>query len=265
MIKESLFCRLSKLFLIFAFLILCILNCAPASQVGFAKRTVQKFSPALVKIIFLGATYDRATGKQTKDTVGGTGVFITEDGFILTADHIVGEGKVGSWPPPDTGIVHGFEGIWVEVSSGRWKMAGMVTTPDKSLGNDLTLLLLGGDTIYTNWPHLEIDERDDFSLGEPVVVMGYPSMSQGLTVSEGIVTNINPNRAEFGMSALVTPGSSGGPVITADGKIIGIANANRLVWEKGRPWGFAMKGVNVALRKTRIDELMREQRKNWKK
>lgn len=56
--------------------------------------------------------------------------------------------------------------------------------------------------------------------GSPVVVIGSPLGLEG-TVTDGLVSRVDPNFIQ--MSAPISPGNSGSPVLNAEGEVVGIA------------------------------------------
>jgi len=64
--------------------------------------------------------------------------------------------------------------------------------------------------------------------GEGVVVIGYPLVSPkhpSVTVTHGIVSALRADEGYVQIDATLNPGVSGGPVLTLDGRVIGIADA----------------------------------------
>ena len=88
------------------------------------------------------------------------------------------------------------------------------------------------------------------AVGEPVVVIGAP---RGLeqTVTSGIVSAIRPSHDVWGevfqMDAAISPGSSGGPVLDADGEVVGITVGTRT----------DAQGVNYAIPSRRLERMVR--------
>lgn len=103
-------------------------------------------------------------------------------------------------------------------------------------------------------------------LGEPVLILGFPfgqTLGTGLTVTNGIVTGmtgLGGDRRRFQTNAAIQPGSSGGPVLDEQGRVIGIANS-RLddLAILGRT-GALPQGVNFAVRAEELAALLAENR-----
>ena len=87
--------------------------------------------------------------------------------------------------------------------------------------NDLALL----QVVIPNINPLPLGDSETVKIGEPVYVTGNPQTLQG-TFSDGIISGIhNEKRRRFQITAPISPGSSGGPVLNKEGKVIGIAFA----------------------------------------
>ena len=104
-------------------------------------------------------------------------------------------------------------------------------------------------SVATVWPSADIavlrvkatlkaleTNTDRPELGQPVVVLGSP-YGFGGTASTGIVSGIRRRWVQF--SAPVSPGSSGGPVLDAEGRVIGVAAAKVL--------GRGVEGLSFAI------------------
>ena len=133
----------------------------------------------------------------------GTGFVISEQGHIITCNHVVSE-------------------EFVEVISNqgnRWKVQLIGRSPN----SDLAMLQV---------PDIEqqpicLADSVEISEGQTVFALGYP-LGLEFTVSKGIVSNRNLVRN--GLSYVQTdvslnPGNSGGPVVNERGELIGIANS----------------------------------------
>jgi serine protease Do len=135
----------------------------------------------------------------------GSGFIVSEDGHILTNNHLVGEA----------------EKVWVKVGDDEEVEAEVIgTDPD----TDVAVVKI--DT--KNLTHLELADSDKLEVGEWVVAIGNPfRLSQ--TVTAGIVSA--KGRSGFSLAAFedyiqtdaaINPGNSGGPLLNLDGKVIGI-------------------------------------------
>ena len=109
-----------------------------------------------------------------------------------------------------------------------------ITAIDKT--NDLALLKVTMQGIKS----LSLADSDTVLIGETVFVAGNPMGLEG-TISEGIISSRRDvNITErFQMTAPISPGSSGGPVLNRKGKVIGVSVASY--------HGLAAQNLNFAI------------------
>lgn len=93
-----------------------------------------------------------------------------------------------------------------------------ITATDKD--NDLVLLKV----ITHGIKSLSLGDSDTVRIGTPVYVVGNPKGMEG-TFSDGIISSIRGTEAQprFQMTAPISSGSSGGPVLNRKGEVIGVS------------------------------------------
>ncbi len=138
----------------------------------------------------------------------GSGVIISEDGYILTNNHVVADA----------------DEIQVELQDeGRSYRAELVGTDPKS---DLAVLKINAAGL----PYARIGDSDQTEIGDIVLAIGNP-FGVGQTVTMGIVSATG--RASMGLDyedfiqtdAAINPGNSGGALVDIQGRLIGINTA----------------------------------------
>ncbi len=143
----------------------------------------------------------------------GSGVVISPDGYVLTNNHVVENASE----------------IVVTLPGGEEHTAELVGSDKVS---DLALLKLGG----RNYPYARLGDSDELIIGEWVIALGNPlglfDISQQPTATVGIVsaTNMDFGRQKGGQifqdmiqtDASINRGNSGGPLVNANGEVIGI-------------------------------------------
>ena len=142
----------------------------------------------------------------------GSGVIISEDGYIVTNNHVVGFA----------------DEIKVALPDKREFTAELVGTDPRT---DIALLKIDA----TGLKYVEFGDSDDIRVGEWVAAIGNPFSYLKSTVTAGIVSAkgrdidiIKDEKAieEFIQTdAAINPGNSGGALVTPDGKLIGINTA----------------------------------------
>ena len=142
-------------------------------------------------------------------TVGGTGVFITADGYILTNNHLVEKDKT-------TRVI-------VTTLAGKEYDAEIVGTDP---GTDLALLKVK----VKDLPFAELGDSSLVKVGEWVLAIGNP-LGMEHTVTAGIVSykgrSIDTQSYQdfIQTDAAINRGNSGGPLINMRGEVVGI-NSN---------------------------------------
>lgn len=130
----------------------------------------------------------------------GSGIVISPDGMIVTALH----------------VVRGASDAHAITTGGESYRIVQVLSFDTE--RDLAIIKVEA----ANLSILKLSESDDVSVGEPVLVIGYPLGLREASVTMGIVSAVHRDAGLIQTSAAVNHGDSGGPLLNARGKIIGI-------------------------------------------
>jgi serine protease Do len=154
-----------------------------------------------------GFPFPTPKGRQEEHGEG-TGVIVSDDGYVLTANH----------------VVRGADEWFVKLSSGRSVRASVVGTDEKT---DLAVVKIDVPDLVP----AELGDSDKVEVGEWVLAIGSP-FGLDQTVTAGIISA--KKRADVGITdyedfmqtdAAINPGNSGGPLVDLHGKVIGINTA----------------------------------------
>jgi serine protease DegS len=136
----------------------------------------------------------------------GSGIIISDRGFILTNLHVV-----------DT-LFDAFD-TEVTLSDGR-RTPATVIAYDSS--NDLAILHINMDDLTP----IKVGKDEELEVGNIVFAIGYPRRNVGQSVSQGIVSALgnrpNSNANYIQTDAAINPGNSGGALIDREGRLVGI-------------------------------------------
>ena len=233
-----------KILFIMVFLIICcnsatnenvdIQNEIYKSKDTAVTKAISKASPSVVSL-YVVKDVRNFWGYSARPS-SGSGFIISQDGYILTNAH---------------NVINIRESIVVVLPGGTQYNAVLVGFDEQS---DVALLKIDGD----NFLYSQIGDSDNLLVGEFVVALGNPrklfaAANNQPIASLGIVSAVD---ADFGLQsngkvldnmiqtdASLNPGNSGGPLVDANGYVIGI---NTFVQNDSENLGFAIP-INYAM------------------
>ena len=167
----------------------------------------------------------------------GSGVIVSQDGYILTNNH----------------VVEGVDSVKVELPDSRTFTAKVVGTDPAT---DLAVVKIDA----TSLPTLVIGDSDAVKVGDVVLAVGNP-LGVGETVTSGIISAKGRQTPEGGdgyqdflqTDAAINHGNSGGALVNAGGQLIGINSQIMSVSDGNIGLGFAIPS-NMA--KSVMDQLI---------
>jgi len=175
-----------------------------------AARAYEIIKPSVVRV--RGLDTDPDTDAEIEKRVG-TGVVVVDKGLILTNLHVVAGAKL----------------VKVVFSDGLESEAEVVGLQPE---NDLAVLQ--AKTIPDDLAPANLGSPRELAVGDHVVAVGFP-FGIGPSVSAGVVSGLNrefrspegerllTNLIQF--DAAANAGNSGGPLVNADGEVVGIVTA----------------------------------------
>jgi S1-C subfamily serine protease len=167
---------------------------------------VEKVGPSVVHV--------RAVNGKRNGLASGSGVIVTPDGYALTNSH----------------VVHACAGLEATLSDGQTLFADLVGDDPAT---DLALFRLSS-TASSGLPYAPLGDSNALRVGDFVIAAGSP-FGLTRTVTCGIVSALGRSlRSELNArliegviqtDAPLNPGNSGGPLLDAEGRVVGINTA----------------------------------------
>ena len=171
-------------------------------------QSVQKVGPAVVTVVGTIPGQETFFGFTGDQTVSGSGVFISDQGYILTNNH----------------VVEGTQEVSIVLSDGTEQKADIVGT---DLYADIAVLKTDGKVPVV----ATLGNSDVLDPGESVIAIGSPLGNFKNTVTVGVVSATgrsidtgNGYQIEnlIQTDAAINHGNSGGPLVDLAGEVIGI-------------------------------------------
>jgi Do/DeqQ family serine protease len=173
------------------------------SVVHVINKTVTRAPQSMADMVYGRVPYREAIGT-------GSGVIITEDGYIVTNNHVIDNAKE----------------IQVTLNNKKTYVAELIGTEPSS---DIALLKINADEPL---PYVVFANSDQVKIGEWALAVGNP-FNLTSTVTAGIIsakgrdldTSDRQMQSFIQTDAAVNPGNSGGALVNINGELIGINTA----------------------------------------
>ena len=198
---------------------------------------VERLGPAVVNVDIskhvelgpLGSWMLDSDGSQSLPVGQGSGFLISEDGYILTNNH----------------VISGADQVDIRLSDERIFQAKVVGSDPRT---DVALVKIESDELF---PWVALGESAGARVGDWVVAIGNPfglehTVTAGIVSAKGRVLGAGPYDDFIQTDASINPGNSGGPLFNLAGEVVGI---NTAVSSRGSGIGFAVP-VDIADRLT---------------
>lgn len=194
---------------------------------------LESVTKSVVGISKLKSPGNSVFGASTEEELGlGTGVIISENGYILSNSHVTGEKHSVCYVTLETGTTYDGKVVWAD-SNLDLSITKINAKNLKSANLGDTNLVRAGETVY--------------AIGNPIGFEFRRSVTSGIISATNRTIKIDENGAQSYMSdliqtdATINPGNSGGPLILANGNVIGI---NTVKISSAEGIGFAVP-INV--------------------
>jgi S1-C subfamily serine protease len=216
---------------------------APAAAID-AREIYTNFGAGVVTILAAGGSDEPEAGGL------GSGFVVSDEGEIVTNAHVISLGEKATSPVAKRVFVR---------FADRNQVPARVVGTDRF--NDVALLKI--DPKDLDLVRLRFAGPDDAHVGDPVVAIGSP-FGEEQSVSEGVISAMDRSiRSTSGFDtvdaiqtdAAINRGNSGGPLLDARGRVIGINSQIETTSGDGSGVGFAIsaKTVNRAIEQIRAD------------
>ncbi|MBR3969639.1 MAG: trypsin-like peptidase domain-containing protein [Ruminococcus sp.] len=176
----------------------------------------------------------------------GTGVVISEDGYVVTNAHVIYDSVNGYELASEISVLHGDDSYIAEVIG-------------YDVDCDLAVLKIEADGLTA----AELGNSDELNLGEDVTAIGNPlGLDLMNTVTKGIISGLNRNITinDKTMNLIQTDtainsGNSGGPLINKYGQVIGI-NSSKM--SSGGLGEASVEGICFAIPSNKVADVVED-------
>ncbi len=194
---------------------------------GSTEKAYEKLSVSVVSVSVYKNEYTPQTGTPYLE---GTGIVISEDGYIVTNSHVINNDSQSK--------------VYITTKDSDVFSAVVVGNDTRT---DIAVLKCSESNHF--FP-AEFTSSDNLKVGQDVVAIGSPGgSSYSSSITKGIVSALNRTlsgnaNAYIQTDTAINPGNSGGPLATLNGQVVGI-NTIKIVDTQYEGMGFAIPSVTV--------------------
>jgi TPR repeat protein len=198
-------------------------------QIAEGQKLARSFKPR--EVPSSGSDSSAARILQTRPESSGTGFFITEDGYLITNQHVAGSGAQ------------------VRLVTEAGLISAKVLKVDSA--NDLSLLKVEG-----KFAALPVVSSRVVKMGSTVATVGFPNIGlQGFApkLAKGEIAALSGAEDDaryFQVSVPVQPGNSGGALVDERGNVVGVVAAKLSAQAALATSGVLPENVNYAVKST---------------
>lgn len=173
-----------------------------------SKTLIRDSHPLYTDPVFRKFFRDNARSTQQTQTSLGSGVIVSNDGYVLTNHHVIANA----------------DQIELLMSDGRQLKARSIGADPET---DIAVLKVDGELL----PSITLSPSDEIHVGDVVLAIGNP-FGVGQTVTQGIISATGRNQLGLNTfedfiqtDAAINPGNSGGALTNSKGELVGINTA----------------------------------------
>ncbi len=202
----------------------------PTGSTMQASDVYEKVVSSTVTVVTWVPNEEEESGFAPEGT--GTGIFATEDGYIITNAHVVDDSRQTT--------------VTVTTYDGKTH-AAVVIGVDRA--TDLAVLKTSG----TGYTPATFGDSDSLVIGDEVIAIGNPGGERfSASMTGGYISGLNRKVGKYSASgmtfiqtdAAINPGNSGGPLVNLYGQVVGI-NSSKIVSSGYEGMGFAIPSVGA--------------------